>query len=76
MQAINKVADDDTEAVELLEHGAELLAGALAHVRPRLVRLLADDVCGDGGTHVHDLRALAHYVIIWRDGKKKRETIG
>lgn len=66
LQAINEVTDDHAQAFELLEHGAELLAGALAHIYARLVRFLPDDVGSDGGTHVHDLGALADDVcIIW-----------
>lgn len=75
LQAINKVTDNDTEAFELLEHGAKFLTGAFAHFCTRLVRLLTDNVCSDGGTHVHNFCALAHNIIIWR-GKKKKETLG
>lgn len=73
LQTIDEVTDDDAKAFELLEHGAQLLAGAFAHVCARLVRLLADDVGRDGGTHVHDFCALAHHVgIIWKKKKKNK----
>lgn len=79
LQAVNKVADDDAEALELLEHGAELLAGAFAHLCTHVICLLTDDVCSDGRTHIHNFCALTHNIsIIWRkEGggkKKKRET--
>lgn len=77
LQAINKVTDNNTKAVELLEHGAELLAGAFAHICARLVRLLTYNVCSDGGTHVHNFCALAHDIsIICGEQKKKKETLG
>lgn len=74
LQSVNEVADDDAKAVELLEHGAQFLAGVIAHVRSHLVCLLADNVCGDGRTHVHDLCALSHDVsIVWR-GRRRGQS--
>lgn len=75
LQAINEVADNVSQAFELLEHGAELLARALAHIGAHIIRLLTDDVCGDGGAHIHNFCALAHNIsIIWRG--RKNETSG
>lgn len=75
MQALDEVADHHAQAVELLEHRAELLAGALAHVGVGLVRLLPDDVGGDGGAHVHDLCALADDIgVVWAHTDKDKET--
>lgn len=70
LQPINKVTDDNAKAFELLKHGAKFLAGAFTHICPRLVRLLTYDVCSDGGTHIHNLAALTHYIsIIWNGNK-------
>ena len=69
LQAINKVTDDNTEAFELLEHGAEFLARAFAHIRACVIRLLTYYVCCDGRAHVHNFCALAHNVgVIWQGG--------
>lgn len=75
MQALNEVADHHAQSIELLEHCAEFLAGALAHVVISLIRLLADDVGGDGGAHVHDLCAFADDVgVIWPHTDEGKET--
>lgn len=75
LQAVNEVADHHAQSVELLEHCAEFLAGALAHVAIGLIRLLADDVGGDGGAHVQHLRAFADDVgVIWANTGEGKET--
>lgn len=74
LQSVNEVADYDAKASELLEHGAQFLAGALAHVRSHLVCLLAYNICGNGRTHVHDLCTLSHDVsVVWR-GRRRGQS--
>lgn len=72
LQAVNKVADDDTEALELLKHGAKFLAGAFTHLCTHVVCLLTDYVCSDGRTHIHNFCALTHNIgIIWERGGRE-----
>lgn len=67
LQSVNKVADDNAQAFELLEHGAELLTGAFTHFCAHIIRLLTYNVCSDGRTHVHNFPTLTHNIgIIWK----------
>lgn len=76
LQAVHEVANDDAEALELLEEGAELLTGALTQGRAQLLRLLADEVGGDDGTHVHDLGTPRHCVRLdWEERERAKEDM-
>lgn len=71
LQTVDEVTDDNTKAFELLEHGAQFLAGALTHICIHLICLLTYDVCSDGGTYIQNFSALADNIsVIWRDEKR------